>query len=120
MELFEWLEPRLFLSFWIGIGARRLFCLSVYDDHFPHSAIRELINLWLKAELEEYGEGLPREGIGCWHPVFPARADDVWLMASAATKHLVEIASSLPNTPQLTVYEQGGEKGDTIGLRRVA
>ena len=31
-------------------------------------------------------ERLPREGIGCWHPVFPGRIDDLWMFAGLAVK----------------------------------
>lgn len=31
---------------------------------------------------------MPWEGIGCWHPVFPARADDIALNAALAVKFI--------------------------------
>jgi hypothetical protein len=71
-------------------------------------------------DRKEYGsQQLPREGVGCWHPVFPARADDVWLLASAAVKCL-ESAVLLPQSePQLMVFEQQiTERGELIGIKR--
>lgn len=31
---------------------------------------------------------LPRDGIGCYHPLFPARSDDIWVMAGLAIKEM--------------------------------
>jgi hypothetical protein len=57
--------------------------------------------------------------VGCWHPVFPARADDVWLFAAAAVKCLESAVLSPPSEPQLVVFEQQiTEKGEFIGIKR--
>ena len=34
------------------------------------------------------------EGIGCWHPVFPARADDVQLWAAVGTKFICRVINA--------------------------
>lgn len=120
METFDWRTPRLFLSVWLGPGAKRVYCCSAYGTRFPHEVLRVLISRWLREEMESYGEELPREGTGCWHPVFPARADDIWGMASVAVKHLLGIATSPPSRPQLAVYEQGGGAGPGPGITRIA
>ena len=120
MQSFDWIEPKLFASIWMGIDARRLYCFAVYGSHFPHEILRDLVTPWLEKESGEFGNELPREGIGCWHPVFPARADDVWLMASAATKHLANIVYSRSALPQLDVFEQEVAQGEFTGLRKVA
>lgn len=120
MQSFDWLEPKFFASIWIGIGARRLYCFTVHGIDFPHEILRDLVRPWLEKEADEFEGELPREGIGCWHPVFPARADDVWLMASAATKHLTSIVNSRSTFPQLDVFEQELVLSEFTGLRKVA
>ena len=49
---------------------------SCHGLTFPQEEYMQLISPWLKKDLEENkGVELPREGIGCWHPLFPARLD---------------------------------------------
>lgn len=121
LSSFGWKESRLFFSASLSLGARRVFCFSARGDRFPHDAFRRMIDPWLRKDLEEHARReLPREGIGCWHPVFPARADDVWLMASAAVKHLERVVMSPPAAPQLVVFEQVlDEDGVFSGVRRI-
>lgn len=62
---------------------------------------------------------MPMKGIGCWHPVFPARIDDIWMLASAGVKW-IEASLSRGSTEEieLVVIEQIWENGDFGGLRR--
>lgn len=119
LNQFPWDEPRLFVSLSLSLGARRLYCFAAYGNTFPNTVFREAVAPWLAKDMEERaGEPLPREGIGCWHPVFPARADDVWLMVSVAVKHLIHRVSALPSEPELAVFEQQLEDGLFVGVRR--
>ncbi len=121
LEVFEWGEPKHFVSLSLGMGARRLYCFSAEGLGFPYAAFRALIDPWLRQEAEEYeGSELPREGVGCWHPVFPARVDDVWLMAGVAVKYLEGALTSPSVEPRLAVYERhDDEEGNFAGVRRV-
>lgn len=120
MEMFPWREGRLFLSISIGLRARRLFCFAADGNSFPHQDFIRLIRPWLERERGEAGSmEFEREGVGCWHPVFPARADDVWLMASAAVKWIEQQIATRPTEASLTVFEQLSEDGVFIGLRRI-
>lgn len=79
-----------------------------------------MINPWLGKELQEYDDQeLPREGIGCWHPVFPARADDIWMMASTAVKHIESLLKSPIKSPDLAVFEQVYENSSFVGIHQV-
>lgn len=122
LSSFPWKGDRLFFSFSFGLGARRGFCLAARGERLPQEMFRQLIEPWLRKELEENAESqLPREGIGCWHPVFPARADDVWLMASAMVKYFEQTALAPPSEPELTVFEQVVDiKGVFSGIRKVS
>lgn len=120
MHEFDWIEPKLFASIWFGMNAKRLYCFTAHGIRFPHQILRELVNPWLQKEADELGNDLPREGIGCWHPVFPATGDDVWLIASVATKHLATVAQSESMSPQLDVYEQEDSAKEFVGLRKIA
>jgi hypothetical protein len=58
------------------------------------------------------------EGIGCWHPVFPARIDDIWMLASAGIKWIESQMESSVNDIELVVFEQIRENGKFEGLRK--
>lgn len=122
MSSFEWSGERLFFSVSISLGAKRLFCFAAQGTSFPNREFRQLISPWLKKDLEDAAhEELPREGIGCWHPVFPARVDDMWLLASVAVKQLERVVESPPAAHELVVFEQeADENGMFSGVRRVA
>ncbi|RSK45406.1 HesA/MoeB/ThiF family protein [Bacillus canaveralius] len=114
---FNWTTPKTFISISLGYGGKRLFIFSCTDTHFPIDIFREMIEPWLRIEQREsQGEEFPREGLGCWHPLFPARIDDVWLMAATAVKKLEDIYRK-KLSPFLSIYEQEMKDGVFQGLR---
>ena len=106
-----------FVSLSLGIYARRLFCFTGILSTTTEADFRERITDWLVKEQEEY-KGLehPREGLGCWHPLFPARADDVWMMTASAVKLIEQQLLSTRETPSFLVLEQNFLKGQFVGL----
>jgi len=82
-------DVHAFISVSTGIKARRLFCY-MRDEGQPeclHADFNKLILPWLiKEKKENEGLQLSREGVGCWHPVFPARLDDITMLLGAAVK----------------------------------
>ena len=120
LEKFEWGSDRLFISISFGLGARRLFCLSSFGSTFPLNHFRNLITPWLQREFDENGDAeMPREGIGCWNPVFPARSDDVWMLAAVAVKYIEKIGLAASYQSELIVFEQHYEDGLFVGVRQV-
>ncbi len=121
LELFPWADEKLFASVSLGFGAKRLFCFVAAGTGFPNEAYREKIGPWIEEEAGLYDESeLPREGAGCYHPVFPARVDDVWMMAAAAVKMLESAAVTRPPEPRLSVFERFDEGGVFGGVLRAA
>lgn len=120
MEVFDWGGQKCFLSVSLGREAKRLYGFNAVGECFPYDAFQQLVQPWLRREAEEYeGQEWPREGIGCWHPVFPAGIDDVWMMASAAAKYVEEVLVAGAEHSQLTVYEREEDgAGRFLGLRR--
>jgi len=120
LQSFSWAGPKLFFSISIGFKARRLFLFIARESSFPHSVFREQIEPWLEREMhEQSGEEFPREGIGCWHPVFPARVDDIWMLASVAVKQIESAVEAPPDRPELVVFEQYYERNVFVGMRRL-
>jgi hypothetical protein len=121
LNLFQWGNmQRTFVSLSIGLYAKRLYCFGCQATTFPEEIFRDLIAPWLKRDLDEMGHRkLPREGIGCWHPVFPARIDDIWLLASAAVKQVQTFLKTPFLHPILVTYEQKYENDVFIGINSV-
>jgi hypothetical protein len=112
---------RVYCSVSIGFGARRLFVFIAQNSAFPHEAFRELIRPWLEREREESrGQEFRWSGIGCWHPVFPARADDLWMLTSVALKSIESALVSSPLRMQLAVFEAEQADAGFVGMKLVA
>jgi tRNA A37 threonylcarbamoyladenosine dehydratase len=96
-----------FISISLGLNAKRLFCFTAGMSASLATDFSQQIQPWLKKETNEnQGIDLPRDGLGCWHPLFPARVDDVWMLVSASIK-LIECFLLEPNIiTKLCVLEQ--------------
>jgi len=118
MGAFDWTGRKCFVSLSIGARAGRLFVFGARSGNFPISDFRARVDPWLIREMEEVagGPAFPREGIGCWHPVFHARADDIWLLAAVAVKALVPFLKQ--DIPEILfkVYEQAEDEGEFSGV----
>jgi len=122
LSLFDWKSETLFFSVSMSLGARRLYCFSARGLAFQEDAFREQIRPWLAKDIEEQSNReMPREGIGCWHPVFPARADDVWLLASVTIKQLERAILAPTSEPALIVFEQFQDENNFFsGVRQAS
>jgi hypothetical protein len=121
LEAFSWQETKLFVSLSLGFRARRLFCFAASGSCFPHADFQKCLHPWLEQEIQEYAdERFPREGVGCWHPVFPARIDDITMMVSAAIKHLESTMIAPLSSSLLTIFEQQYAHGHFLGIRKIA
>lgn len=101
----------------------RIYCFLAYGNRFPRQAYVEAITPWVDRDWEGVDETtLPFEGVGCWNPLLPAKAADVWLLAAAAVRFVEdELAEgAMPATPRLTVFEQLEEERRFAGVRRIA
>ncbi|PTL75401.1 ThiF family adenylyltransferase [Vitiosangium sp. GDMCC 1.1324] len=115
-----WGGPRLFFSASFGVGAQRLLCFSATGTSFPSGEFWKQADSWVHQEHEELRRtALPREGLGCWHPVFPARADDVALAAAISVKALVRATAMRPDV-RLDVYEREEHEDNFRGVTHVS
>ncbi|TWT01858.1 ThiF family adenylyltransferase [Planomicrobium sp. CPCC 101079] len=117
LENFKWNSVKTFISLSIGYEAKYLYLFIANGEIFSSKAFFDLISPWMEKEREMTdGIEFPREGVGCWHPVFPARADDIWLLVSTAIKN-IELAIKEPKKhPTLLVFEQQIEDGIFKGI----
>lgn len=120
LERFPWDGSKYFVSASLGVRAQRLFCFTAQGRQFPFAIFQSCIQPWLDEERKETPvESFPREGVGCWHPVFPARADDIWLLASITIKHIEAFIAQSNQQPCLKVVEQQYEHGLFSGIRTI-
>lgn len=123
LATFSWAHPPCFVSLSFGFQARRLWCFSAIGEHFPHADFRRALEPWLAHDHAEQGTTpFRREGIGCWHPVFPARDDDIILLAALSVKELEQVAlawSGGASGSELVVFEQQYGAGMFQGVRRI-
>jgi hypothetical protein len=117
LSVFPWEATKLFCSISIGAQAKRLFCFMARGNSFPFERFNQKMAKWLGVEQEEFaGSHFPREGVGCWHPVFPARSDDIWLLAAVATQHLDKHCGDTMEDGVLTVFEQAVDETGPCGV----
>lgn len=113
-----------FASFSITQGADKMLMFCSEGTSFDSQKFYELMNPILDSEIKRLAnEPLPREGIGCWHPVFPGAYHDISALTGFAIKRLGAIASS-PWKTQLQVFSNtvdginlfwfAGEKPDDV------
>jgi molybdopterin/thiamine biosynthesis adenylyltransferase len=118
MESFNWNTTKLFFSISFNLFAQRLYCFNMLSKHFSKNAFDELLKKWRQEDSEKYKSyTLPMEGVGCWHPVFPARSDDIWLLASTGFKYIINCIEFKSVDTQMAVFEQDKT---SLGIKRIA
>lgn len=82
-------RPHFLISVSVGFGAKNLYINMQNNNFYNFNKFYEFITPYTKADLQGIDENsLPRDGMGCWHPTFPARSDDIWMAASIAVKDI--------------------------------
>lgn len=120
MASFPWTGHKLFASISLGLRAWAGFSFISWTDAFPVETFFAALQPWLVRQAVMYRDvEWPREGVGCWHPVFPARSDEVWLLAAAAVQHLVDAVDPVIEGSELVVFRRTEQGGFFAGLTRV-
>jgi hypothetical protein len=122
LEECTWSRVSLFCSISVGLQARRLYVLTARKDRFPRAFFLRHVEKWLREDAKQYDDTpFPRSGgMGCWHPAFPARVDDMWLFSAAATKYIDRYIMANRKDSRLAVFEQVMGEGSFGGVRIVA
>lgn len=115
----KWESDKIFCSISLSYKAARVYVYTAHGRSFPLDDFLTRFAAWAKRDAQDFaGEELVLGGAGCWHPSFPARVDDVWMLSAAAVRRLEEAVFAAETEPKLTVFEQVLEEGFR-GLRRV-
>ncbi|UQN10197.1 ThiF family adenylyltransferase [Deinococcus sp. QL22] len=116
----RWRESQAFVSLSLGLRAQRLYCFYAAGPIFPLEDFLDLVGEAVEGDLVRFpANEIPREGIGCWHPVFPARQDDVTLFAAAGVKYIEAALLGRLEPLQLEIYEQFEQGSLFGGIRRL-
>ncbi len=109
----------VFVSVSISFGAKQLF-LYAQREKFDASKFRDQLRPLLQKSFREEGSRLlPREGVGCWHPVFPARVDQVWMLGAFAIGVLASSFEHIPAEGVLRCFQEMKVDGVLVGIGEV-
>lgn len=105
MAKYEWDREVVFVSASLSFGAGRLYLYTATGRTFPVADFNAAIEPWLAAD-ERPIEDFPHEGTGCFSPVFPAREDDIDLLAAVAARQVDTRLDQRIAEPTLTVHSR--------------
>ena len=110
-----------YFSISFGYKAENLFFSYQWGDSFDMSLFYNDLGNKIKKSEEAYMQGnLPWEGVGCWHPVFPAMAYDVQMAASVAIELISSFIESGKRKSQSYVFEKKYDQdGVVLGFARI-
>ena len=84
---YPWRSRRRFAALALTYAAENLLAYVADGQTFPTEAYWRAVRPWSERD-QRAARPMPHEGVGCWHPVFPARADHVLGLAAAAVETL--------------------------------
>lgn len=92
MAEFDWGGEKIFISLAMTWRAEGLLVFTASESTFPAIDAKESFNE-MNVPPTDFGDAR-MEGIGCWHPVFPATAADVRMWSAVATRTILEAIRS--------------------------
>jgi len=111
-----------FISISTGFAANRLFLFMRQTTNSEiEREFRDKVTPWLQKEQSENpNPEFPREGIGCWHPVFPARQDNISLLVSASLNRIESFICDGGASEFLVIERKVNKDGVFEGLKIIA
>jgi hypothetical protein len=110
LHAFSWRETTTFVSLAIGIKAERIYVYAAPGWSFSVNQFRQLLDPLIRQDYDAHpGFELPQEDAGCWHPHFPARSNDIWLVSSLAVRELEDLIEARPNRVELRLIKFDGQ-----------
>lgn len=102
---YPWPGDRRFASVSFSYAAEKLYLFLTEGPSFPSADFEATLRPWVEADARP-AEDFPHEGTGCWSSVFPARADDVALVAAIAARQIDERFRAPSTIRQFAVYSR--------------
>ncbi|MCS6105072.1 ThiF family adenylyltransferase [Clostridium botulinum] len=120
LEDFNFKDNKIIISTSVSRGAKRLYLYSSIAKDFKVINFLNKLRPFAMRDLNDFKEEpLPREGIGCWHPVFPAKANEIALMASISINYIEEVIKMNSFNDNFRVYETIYNNGVFSGINSV-
>lgn len=120
LESFGTSRPIHWFSVSVSVSASRLYIFYSRSEAFPRMAFDAAIGPWVDRDWSEVDEStLSSEGPGCWHPLSPARGDDVAALAAIAVRVVDECVRGTGEDTRLIVFERVEQNGEFGGFVRV-
>lgn len=120
LEDFNFEDNKIIISSSVSRGAKRLYLYSSIAKDFKTRNFLDKLRPFATKDLNDFkDEPLPREGIGCWHPVFPAKANEIALMAAISINYIEEIIQKNSFDENFRVYETIYNNGIFSGINIV-
>ncbi len=105
-------KRHIIASISVGLGAKHLYMTIMNGTIFYFNSFYKLITPYIQSDRDLFDDyNLPRNGIGCWHPTFPARSDDIWLAAATSVKAIENYIITKSAKTLSIVYEQRENDG---------
>lgn len=110
----------VFCSVSVGLGAKRIYLGLLRTCRPDFSAFLELSEPYFECDRDECDlKSLPRDGVGCWHPLFPARSDDMWMAACSSVKVLESFMDRTMEKSLIVIYEALNNEGLFAGYQPI-
>lgn len=107
----------LVVSISLGLSAKRMYIVMQHGTKLTLRTFKENIQEWLEKDQIDFSDiEYPRDGLGCWHPLFPARIDHLSLLTSSALS-IIE-SDILLHKQSLTIIERGDLGTVSISKRK--
>lgn len=120
LSIAKWKHKAVFCSSSVGLGAKRLY-INAQRTNLP--CFEDFLNFvkpYFQKDSDDCNlDTLPRDGIGCWHPLFPARADDMWFAACTTVKVLESFVECSTQKDISLIYAVQNEDGLFAGLQLI-
>lgn len=120
LSITSWKHKTVFCSSSVGLGAKRIYINFQRTNSPCFGNFLGLVEPYFQKDSDDCDlDALPRDGIGCWHPLFPARADDMWLAACNTVKVLESFVEHATEKEISLIYAVQDSDGLFAGLQLI-
>ena len=107
---FSWKDTAIFVSISIGLYGKRVYIYSSPGWSFSSREFKRILDPLIEEDYQAHPDFvLPHENVGCWHPVFPVRSDDIWFLSSLAIKEIEILLKTRPDDAELRLIKYDGQ-----------
>ena len=116
----KWKHKAVFCTSSVGLGAKRLYTNIQKSNQPCFEGFLSFVKPYFQKDADDCDlDALPHDEIGCWHPLFPARADDMWLAACTTVKVLESFMEHTAEEAISLIYAAHDEDKLFAGLQLV-